>query len=153
MAIGDYNSPYTGQQLDDTIRKISSNNIHTYVKVFDNANGIEVVGINSLPAGPDGLRTGIYDVIYSETAAARNTSRIRVDELSLGATGSGRSNIFGDGTPGNDLKLYLSQVAFKVSDQSFHAYKDHVNITDPSDLLLLNQPMKIYEIWRQDTIA
>ncbi len=148
MATGDYNSPYTGQQLDDTIRKISSNDIHSYVKVFDNASGAPVVAINSLPAGPDGLRTGVYDVLYSTSSAVRSTSRLNVMDLSVHASGSGRTNAVMVGT---DATLNISLCVFTVADQSFHALRDTVNITQ--DTVVADAPMNIYEIYRQDTIA
>ncbi len=148
MATGDYNSPYTGQQLDDTIRKISSNNIHTYVKVFDNAAGIEVVPINSLPAGPDGLRTGVYDILYSNSAGTRSTSHVNVMDLAVHASGSGRTNA---AMAGAEATLMISLCVFTVADQSFHALRDTVNI--PQNTVVADTPMKIFEIYRQDTIA
>ncbi len=148
MATGDYNSPYTGQQLDDTIRKISSNNIHTYVKVYDNAAGAEIVSINSLPAGPNGLRTGVYDILYSNSPSTRSTSIMDVVDLSQHCSGSGRSNAVAGGT---GVLLKLSQTIFLVADQSFHAIQDSVDVG--ANTVTADAPMKIYEIYRQDTIA
>ncbi len=105
MATGDYNSPYTGAQLDDTIRKISSNDIHTYVEVFSNpagTSGITGIALSSLPAGPNGLRTGVYDVEFN-TQGGSNTamdgaslSRLIIHDTNTNASGSGHTGMWTD---------------------------------------------------------
>ncbi len=148
MATGDYNSPYTGQQLDDTIRKISSNSIHTYVKVFDNAAGAPLVSINSLPAGPNGLRTGVYDINYSYNASTRNSSRVDVFDLSQKSFGATKANALIDGT---DVTITSNQPLFESSTQEFRVGSEIVNIGQ-NTLTQITGPL-IYEIYRQDTIA
>ena len=156
MATGDYNSPYTGQQLDDTIRKISTNSLHSYTKVFDNPVGAQVVSINSLPSDQNGLRSGVYDVIYAGAAGGASwdsTSRINIHNLNNEASGTGRTNSAVNGT---NIEIRLSNVHFSVADQSLRAVRDTVTVSTDANTgasSVPDTPMYIYAIYRQDTIA
>ncbi len=150
MAVGDYNSPYTGQQLDDTIRKISSNNIHTYVKVYDNPAGTDSpILINSLPVGPNGLRTGVYDITHGLTSHPDSVQSARIIVSNLNETSSSVSRVAGS-MSGADLLLQITKVSYSGTGFTFNAGKQDLNITQDS---VAYQTAAIYEIWRQDTIA
>ncbi len=150
MATGDYNSPYTGAQLDDTIRKISNNDIHSYVEVFSNTAGAATVNLNSLPAGPDGLRTGTYDILYSyagSTSGSRSTSRLIIHDVSATSTGTGHA----DASESNgNITLGFSHAQLDGASKDISAITDQVNITANS--VVVNHGLAIYKIYRQDTI-
>ncbi len=150
MAVGDYNSPYTGAQLDDTIRKITSNEIHSYVRVFTNASGAATVNVNSLPAGPNGLRTGTYDVLYGMNGGVTSlsVSRLILDDLSMNNVGTGHSD--GTGATGA-VVLGFSYVKFDGGNKDIIALTDQVDIAANSVMADFN--LSIYKIYRQDTIA
>jgi len=148
--MADYNSPYTGSQLDETIRKITSNNIHTYHLVFENDSGAAKVYLSSLPAGPDGKRTGVYDIIYDGAGAsgAGSVSRIYIHDENEDAGGSGHTDLAGTG---NTASIWAPHAHYSHSDKSFAASVDTVALD--TNAVTTDYGIKIYKITRQDTIA
>jgi len=115
----DYNSPYTGAEVDAAIAK--TDGILESVAVWEGVPTNVGVPLSSLSVNPGtGDRTGTYDVLYSETATDVETSagtpalsRIQLLEETQFAIGSGHSDM-------TDTVLYSSSVDFsKDSDGNF----------------------------------
>ncbi len=154
MAVADYNSPYTGAMLDETIRKVTGNDLHSYVEVFrDESGSTTEVNINSLPTGPNGLRTGLYTIAYGQgTLAAGNvsTSTILVTNISSNAAGSGHGSLSVDGGTG-DYSIHATRTEYEGGAKVFKALYDSLNVT--ANFGVIGTPLNILIIRRQDTLA
>ena len=155
MADAAYNSPYTGAQLDETIRKITSNKIHTYVEVFDSHMGTNKgIQLSSLPLNPQGNRNGVYDVEFASAGSTQtamdgaSVSRLYIHDTGIRASGSGHVGMWMDGT-----KMYIAEIR-AYYDEADGKIKINYQIADIQKNSIHDNAAygKIFKISRQDTI-
>jgi len=151
MATADYNSPYTGAQLDEVIRKITSNDIHTYTELFRNPAGTTGgIPINTFQAGPDGLRTGTYEILWGGQGALvdhANLSMIVIENLSTSARGPGSFN-FTD-TSGTMI-LSVDTAYYDPTTQKIEVFRRDLDLNTNTEVA--NWSVEIFVVSRRDTL-
>ncbi len=86
--MADYNSPYTGAEIDAGIAKTEE--ILTLVQVYNGAPVNTGISINNIPVNPGtGDRTGVYDIIYtsSTTPVTEDATIVYISRIYIGAIG------------------------------------------------------------------
>ena len=138
--MADYNSAYTGQEVDAAIAK--SAKIGEFATVWAGSPTSSPISLSSLPANPGtGDRTGLYYIEYdvAQSSTAPSTSFIHVSNESNDTVASGHTDMdSGEGA------IYSSHVAVKSG--AFQATYDKCVVN--SGTFTLDQPLYIRKIWR-----
>ncbi len=140
--MADYNSPYTGAEIDAGIAK--TDKIIEQVQVYGGVPTDEGISLLSLPVNPTtGDRTGIYDIIFNREPGAPTTgSGIFISRMYIireDAESTGTSHVYMNATQIN------SQGTRYKLDQEFSAT---AYVHDFGSDIASETPMYIHEIWR-----
>ncbi len=137
--MADFNSAYTGTEVDAAIAKTAT--ILNFVQVYSGSPTDEGVPISSLSINPDtGDRTGVYDVIYSGTNTSVDSSsgvsfvsRIRVGNEGQIARGTSFAeiNVGGNTMWGSNCDYNKdAEQKFKVDEKTYDLNANTGTVSD-----------------------
>ncbi len=149
--MADYNSVYTGTEIDAAIAKTA--NMEGLVQVYNGAPTQVEIPASSLPINPGtGDRTGLYYVVHSFTADALTLAgtRSKVSMLmvkSVTSNASGTSAVF---VEDGDTTMEIDYAGFHQSTSSFYAKKKNYNTANGT---ITEDIEFIHEIWRSQELV
>ncbi len=116
--MADYNSAYTGAEIDAAVGAMTGGSVSGQQLVWDNTSGTPPtsVAMSAIPVNPDtGDKRGVYTVIYSQTSAdvdtsagVPNSSVLYIGDVNQNSGGSGHSDM-------SNTHIYISHVNYGSS--------------------------------------
>ena len=144
--MADYNSVYTGAEIDASIAK--SADMAGFVQVYNGAPTQVEIPASSLPINPaTGDRTGLYYIVFASTADALTLSTTRT-RLSMCAVKSVNS----DASSSDDVSVNDGSNEFIVYYGAYHgdtnAFYSKSKTYNVSTFAVVEATFYIHEIWR-----
>ncbi len=149
--MADYNSVYTGTEIDAAIAKTT--NMEGLVQVYNGAPTQTEIPASSLPINPaTGDRTGLYYIVHASTADALTlaNTRTRISMCAIKgitADSSGTSTIY---IGANGLAIEYFYGSFHGSTSTFYAKEKLFTIASGN---ISENLQYIHEIWRFQELA
>ncbi len=143
--MADYNSPYTGAEVDAAVNK--TDKIEESVKVWSGSPINVGVHIDNIPVNPGtGDKTGIYDIIFSHDTVSPEAagsitynSRLKISNTDANSIGVSHSYMTDDDIRAHGVNYYGNGTKLFDAENFVHTF---------SSGTASKNEMYIHEIWR-----